>query len=83
MTKEQSIEKLLKKATSAMRKDMLHIFHSVKQKKLSPTSARDLVAYIKLLTDLAKQAKVKEQEVEDDLATKSEEELKALAKELL
>lgn len=76
-------EKLLKKAASAMRKDLTHIFHSVKQKKLSPPASRDLVAYIKLLGDIVKQQKTRQVQDEADLSGQSEEELKALAKTLL
>lgn len=74
-----SLEELLDKATEAVRRDLNHIFISVSNSKLSPTSARDLVAYVKLLSDIldrqAKEAK--------GLAAASDDELKALARSLV
>jgi septation ring formation regulator EzrA len=72
-------EELLAKALEAMRRDVNHIFGAVSEKKLVPASARDLVAYVKLLTDIQK-AQSKADESVDSL---SNEELKAHAKALL
>jgi hypothetical protein len=51
----------------------------VSTRKLSDKSARDLVAYVKLLTDLSKAQK----EQKEELAAVPDDELKKLAKELL
>lgn len=74
-----NLEALLEKIDEAIRRDVSHIFSEVSQGKLSAPSARDLVQYRKLITDtqeaLEKAAK--------GLPTKTEEELRDLAKELL
>jgi hypothetical protein len=51
----------------------------VSTRKLSDKSARDLVAYVKLLSDLAKAQK----DSKEELASVPDDELKKLAKELL
>lgn len=73
------LNQLLDKATEAVRRDLRHIFEEVSKGKLSAPSSRDLVAYIKLLTDVLDYDK----ESEDSLKKLSEEELKTLAKSAL
>lgn len=75
----EDLSKLLKKAGDAVKKDINHIYLEVSTRKLSDKSARDLVAYVKLLSDLAKTQKEKKEE----LASVPDEELQRLAKELL
>jgi len=75
----EDLSKLLKKASDAVKKDINHIYLEVSNRKLSDKSARDLVAYVKLLSDLSKAQKEKKEE----LASVSEDELKKLAEELL
>jgi NAD-dependent DNA ligase len=73
------LQDLLEKATEAVRRDLNHIFSAVSIEKLGATDARDLVAYVKLLSDLqdiqSKAAK--------NLPAMSEEALKGLAKQLV
>lgn len=73
------LQNLLEKSKEALRRDLNHIFSEVSAKKLSPSSARDLVAYVKLLSEemklLAKEAK--------DLAKSPTQDLEALARQLL
>jgi Asp-tRNA(Asn)/Glu-tRNA(Gln) amidotransferase B subunit len=73
------LNKLLKKASDAVKRDINHIYQEVSTRKLSDKSARDLVAYVKLLTDLSKAQK----EQKEELAAVPDDELKKLAKELL
>lgn len=73
------LSKLLKKASDAVKRDINHIYLEVSNRKLSDKSARDLVAYVKLLSDLAKTQKEKKEE----LASVPDDELQKLAKELL
>jgi hypothetical protein len=73
------LNKLLKKASDAVKRDLNHIFTEVSTRKLSATSSRDLVAYVKLLSDISKAQK----EQKEELAAASDEELKKLAKELI
>lgn len=73
------LNKLLKKASDAVKKDINHIYLEVSTRKLSDKSARDLVAYVKLLSDLSKAQKEKKEE----LAAVPDDELQRLAKELL
>lgn len=75
----EDLSKLLKKASDAVKKDINHIYLEVSTRKLSDKSARDLVAYVKLLSDLSKVQKEKKEE----LASVSEDDLKKLAEELL
>lgn len=75
----EDLNKLLKKASDAVKKDINHIYTEVSTRKLSDKSARDLVAYVKLLNDLSKAQK----ESKEELASVPDEELKKLAKELL
>lgn len=72
-------KELLEKAREAMRRDINHIFVEVAGKKLAPASARDLVAYVKLLSEVV------EEESEDtkDLEKLPDSELKELAKKLI
>lgn len=74
-----SLETLLEKIDEAIRRDISHIFSEVSQGKLSPPSARDLVQYRKLITD----AQEASEKAAKGLPSKTEEELKMLAKELL
>lgn len=73
------LNKLLKKASDAVKRDINHIYLEVSTRKLSDKSARDLVAYVKLLSDLAKAQK----DAKEELAAVPDEDLKKLAKELL
>lgn len=73
------LSKLLKKASDAVKRDINHIYLEVSTRKLSDKSARDLVAYVKLLSDLAKAQK----DAKEELAAVPDDELKKLAKELL
>lgn len=75
----EDLTSLLEKAAEAVRRDLNHIFSEVSNRKLSPASSRDLVAYTKLLSDVLDRQK----DEDDSLNTKTEEELKALAKELI
>ncbi|NDC24836.1 MAG: hypothetical protein EBZ49_12030 [Proteobacteria bacterium] len=75
----EDLSKLLKKASDAVKRDINHIYLEVSSRKLSDKSARDLVAYVKLLSDLAKAQK----ESKEALAAVPDDELKQLAKELL
>lgn len=70
-----NLAELLEKAKEAVRRDLNHIFIEVSQAKLSPASARDLVNYTKLLTDVLDM----EKGIEDELASLSEAQLKSLA----
>lgn len=72
-------KELLEKAREAMRRDINHIFVEVAGRKLAPASARDLVAYVKLLSEVV------EEESEDtkDLEKLPDSELKELAKKLI
>jgi len=75
----KELEKLLEKIDEAVRRDVNCILLESARGKLSPTSARDLVQYRKLVTDAI-------QEIDaagEDLPERTEEELKTLAKELL
>jgi hypothetical protein len=73
------LSKLLKKASDAVKRDLNHIYTEVSTRKLSATSSRDLVAYVKLLSEISKTQK----EQKEELASASDEELKKLAKELI
>jgi len=75
----EDLSKLLKKASDAVKRDINHIYTEVSTRKLSATSSRDLVAYVKLLSDISKVQKQQKEE----LAAVPDEELKKLAKELL
>ena len=75
----EDLDQMLSKATIALQRDINSIVVEGTKKKLSAASARDLVAYIKLLSDLTKLLKDKGKE----LAKASEDELKILAKELI
>lgn len=75
----EDLNKLLRKASDAVKRDINHIYSEVSTRKLSDKSARDLVAYVKLLSDLAKAQK----DAKEELATVPDEDLKKLAKELL
>ena len=70
-----NLAELLEKAKEAVRRDLNHIFTEVSKAKLSPSSARDLVNYTKLLTDVLDT----EKGVEAELASLSEAQLKSLA----
>lgn len=73
------LSSLLEKAAEAVRRDLNHIFSEVTNRKLSPASSRDLVAYTKLLSDVLDRQK----EANDEVNSKTEEELKELVKELI
>lgn len=75
----EDLSKLLKKASEAVRRDINHIYQEVSTRKLSDKSARDLVAYVKLLNDLSKM----QEKEKDQLSAVPDDELKKLAKELL
>lgn len=78
-----NLNELRDKLEEAVRRDINHIFTEVSRGKLSATSARDLVAYTKLLEELASLREKAIAEEEADLKKKSPEELKKLAQEIL
>lgn len=47
-----TLESLLEKCVEALRRDVSYLFAKSSQGRLSPTDSRDLVAYIKLLSEL-------------------------------
>lgn len=75
----KDLEKLLEKIDEAVRRDVNHIFTEVSLAKLSPTSARDLVQYRKVVEDALQAI----EDAGDELPERTEEELKELAKELI
>ena len=75
----EELRHLLDKAQEAIRRDLTHIFTEVSARKLSPSSARDLVSYVKLLAEILEE----QEEAGEELSKTSEEELKKLAKELI
>lgn len=75
----EDLDQMIAKASIALHRDINSIVVEGASKKLSKASAGDLVAYVKLLTELTKLSKGKEKE----LAKVSEEDLRSLAKELL
>ena len=77
------LKPLLDKALDAVRKDLTHISFDVAKGKLKPGPAKDLVAYVKLLSDALEQEKKEEDQEEDAIAKLTDEELRAKAKELL
>jgi hypothetical protein len=74
MPRDFTLESQLEKAIEALRRDLSYIMQEASKGKLSAPTARDLVAYIKLLTEL----KLGEDEV---LSKLTPEQLKALADE--
>lgn len=74
----EALDTLLEKAVEAVRRDLNHIFTAVSVKKLDATASRDLIAYVKLLSDIKDKL-----EESNALPLETDEELKALAKELL
>lgn len=79
----EELKKLLEKATEAVRRDINHIFEQVSGGKLDKDSSRDLVAYVKLLTDIQKREIESDKEEQNDLASKPESELREIAKALI
>jgi uncharacterized protein Yka (UPF0111/DUF47 family) len=75
----EDLNRLLKEASKAVERDIKHIFLEVMKGKLAPTSSRDLVSYVKLLSDVLD----KQKEVEKGLSSIPEEDLKQMAKDLL
>lgn len=73
------LERLMEKVDETIRKEINHLFTEACAGKLSPTSARDLVQYKKLLTDTLDA----QDRASKGLPQRSEEELKALARDLL
>lgn len=67
-----TLESQLEKATEILRREITNLMIESSSKKLSPSSAKDLVAYIKLLSEL-------KAEQQEDLSKLTEEQLKALA----
>jgi len=76
---KELIQNLMEKATESMRRDINHIFTSVSRTKLDASSARDLVAYIKVLKELET---IPDAEMER-LKKMNEAELKAEATKLI
>jgi len=68
---EFTLESLLVKATKVLRSDLQAITLEATKGKLGPASARDLVAYVRLLSDL-------KADQEEDLSKLTDEQLKAL-----
>jgi hypothetical protein len=69
---EISLEGLLNKATKILRTDLMYLTQESTKGKLSPAAARDLVAYVKLLSEL-------KADQNQDLSKLTIEQLKALA----
>lgn len=68
------VTELLDKGGEILRREIVNLMVESSGKKLSPTSARDLVAYVRLLSEL----KVEQTKV---LSEMTDEELEALTKE--
>lgn len=67
------VQKLLDKGGEILRREIANLMSESSSKKLAPASARDLVAYIKLLSELLAAQK-------QELANMSDEDLQKLAK---
>lgn len=72
MALDFSLSEQLEKCVEILRRDLSYLMSEASKGKLSAASARDLVAYIKLLGDLKDMEK-------DDLNKLSDEALEALA----
>lgn len=70
---------LLEKTIEAIKRDITHILLEGASRKLSPTSARDLVNYYKVLVDVQRQ----QTKSDEALAKLSDEELRSQVKALL
>ncbi len=66
------VDHLLERGGEILRREIANLMAESSSRKLSPTSARDLVAYVKLLSELRTEQK-------REIANMSEEELKKLA----
>ena len=73
-TGDFDIDALLAKSGEILRREIHNLMSESSGKKLSPASARDLVAYVKLLSDI----KIERDKVLSDM---SDEELQKLIKE--
>lgn len=71
MALDFTLESQLEKATEILRREITNLMIESSSKKLSPASAKDLVAYIKLLSEL----KAEQSETLEGL---SDEQLKAI-----
>lgn len=67
------VDHLLERGGEILRREIANLMAESSSKKLSPTSARDLVAYVKLLSELRIEQK-------KELANMSTEELEQLTK---
>lgn len=83
MAKEIDLEKLLEKASEAMRRDINHIFGEVGNGKLNDKSARDLVNYIKVLSDISWEKKKDDEKSKKNIEKMSDEDLAKMAAEIL
>lgn len=68
------VTELLDKGGEILRREIVNLMVESSGKKLSPTSARDLVAYVRLLSEL-------KNEQEKALSEMTDEELDAIAKQ--
>ena len=50
------LERMLEKALEALGREVNNLFTATSSRKLSPTEARDLAAYVKLLKDINAEA---------------------------
>ena len=74
-------EWLLDRAAETLRKDLQHIYEQVGQGKLPDKSARDLVNYVKVLSDIVEDKKKREKEAEKAKAKLSDEDITRLIAE--
>lgn len=70
-SEEFTLESLLVKATKVLRSDLQAITVESQRGKLGPASARDLVAYVRLLNEL-------KEDQDEDLSKLTDDQLKAL-----
>lgn len=73
------LNNLLEQAVTGVKRDLAHILTMGMDRKLPATAAKDLVSYVKVLSDILEEQK----KVAKNLPKQSEEELRALASELL
>jgi len=75
-------ERLLDRAADALRKDLQHIMNQVEQGKLPDKAARDLVNYVKVLSDIVEDKKKREKEKLKEKEKLTDEEIKAMLKDI-
>ena len=75
----EGLDEIEDKLKEALRRDTNHILGEAAGRKLPPSSARDLVAYLKLAAEI----RAEEEKAAKALPKMSEEELRAYAEKLL